>query len=140
PFPFGVQAVQDHWKSMATTLGFSGSGYFGLTAAQFRARLDAHRLTSPSTHIDLDTLRDRTDQVGEAAHTLGHKYVGLALIPEERRKTLDDYRKMADELNAIGTRAKGVGFKGLDHNDGYGCKRLAVQMPHARACDPVARA
>ena len=129
PFPFSVQAVQDQWKSMATTLGFSGSGYFGLTAAQFRARLDAHRLTSPSTHIDLDTLRDRTDQVGEAAHTLGHKYVGLALIPEERRKTLDDYRKMADELNAIGTRAKGLGFKVLYHNHGYGFTPLEGQIP-----------
>lgn len=129
PFSFSVQAVQDQWKSMAPVLGFSGSGYFGLTATQFRAKLDAHALTSPSTHIDLDTLRDRTDQVGEAAHTLGHQYVGLAMIPEERRKTLDDYRKMADELNAIGTRAKALGFKILYHNHGYGFTPLEGQIP-----------
>ncbi len=120
PFPFSVPAVQQQWRSMAPMLGFSSSGFFGLTAAQFRARLDAHGLTAPSMHVDLDTLRDHTDQVAEAAHTFGMRYAGLAAIPEELRRTLDDFRRMADELNTIGTRATALGFKLLYHNHGYG--------------------
>ena len=129
PFPFSVQAVQDQWRGMASILGFSGSGFFGLTAAQFRARLDAHGLTAPSMHVDLDTLRDRTDQVAAAAHVLGMSYAGLPAIPEERRRTLDDYRRMADELNTIGSRALGLGFKLLYHNHGYGFTPLEGQIP-----------
>ena len=129
PFPFSVQAVQDQWRSIAPTLGFSGSGCFGLTAAQFRARLDVHGLSAPSMHVDLDTLRDRTDQVAEAAHTLGMSYAGLPAIPEERRRTLDDYRRMADELNTIGAHAKTLGFKLLYHNHGYGFTPLEGQIP-----------
>ncbi|HKE90408.1 MAG TPA: sugar phosphate isomerase/epimerase [Gemmatimonadales bacterium] len=120
PFPYSVPAVQEQWRALAPRLGFSGSGYFGLTAAQFRARLDAHGLTAPSMHVDLDTLRDRTAQVAEDAHILGASYAGLPAIPEERRRTLDDYLRMADEMNAIGVRAKALGFKLLYHNHGYG--------------------
>src|ERR1043166_10173222 len=39
PFSFSVPAVQEQWRALAPRLGFSGSGTFGLTAAQFRARL-----------------------------------------------------------------------------------------------------
>jgi len=129
PYPYSLQAVQDQWRAMAPMLGFSGSGYFGLEPAQFRARLAAHGLTSPSMHVDLDTLRERTAQVAEAAHTLGHRYAGIAAIPEERRRTLDDYRRMADELNAIGARAKTLGFTVLYHNHGYGFTPKDGQIP-----------
>lgn len=129
PFPFSVQAVKDQWRSLAPMLGFSGSRFFGLSAAQFRARLDAHGLAAPSMHVDLDTLRDRTDQVAEVVHTLGMSYAGLPAIPEERRRTLDDYRRMADELNAIGAHAKTLGFKLLYHNHGYGFTPMDGQIP-----------
>jgi sugar phosphate isomerase/epimerase len=124
-----VPAVQEQWRALAPRLGFSGSGYFGLTAAQFRARLDAHGLTAPSMHVDLDTLRDRTAQVAEDAHILGASYAGLPAIPEERRRTLDDYRRMADEINTIGARAQTLAFKLLYHNHGYGFTPLEGQIP-----------
>jgi sugar phosphate isomerase/epimerase len=110
-------------------LGFSGSGFFGRTARQVRESLDRHGLTSPSVHVDLDTLRDRTEQVGEAAQVLGWRYAGIASIPPERRRTLDDYRRMADELNAIGARARPMGFKVLYHNHGYGLSPMEGQIP-----------
>lgn len=129
PYPFSVPAVQAQWRALTPRLGFSGSGYFGLTAAQFRARLDAHGLTAPSMHVDLDTLRDRPEQVAEAVRVLGASYAGLPAIPEERRRTLDDYRKMADELNTIGGHAKTLGFKLLYHNHGYGFTPVDGQIP-----------
>ena len=129
PYPFSVQSVRDQWAQVGKMLGFTGSGYFGLTAAQFRARLDAHGLVAPSAHIDLETLRDRTEQVGEAARILGHQYVGIATIPEDRRGSLDDWRRMADELNAIGARARPLGFKVLYHHHGEGWAPVDGQVP-----------
>lgn len=129
PYPFSTPAAQAGWKAAGASLGFSGSGFFGHTAREVRASLDRHGLTSPSMHVDLDTLRDRLDQIGEAAHEVGWRYAGIASIPPERRRTLDDYRRMADEFNAIGQRAKPMGFKVLYHNHGYGLTPVDGQVP-----------
>ena len=129
PYPFSVSAAQEGWKRTGAALGFTGSGFFGRTAKQVRESLDRHGLASPSMHVDFETLRDRLDQVGAAAHEIGWKYVGIAAIPEERRKTLDDYRRMADELNAIGARARPMGIKVLYHNHGYGLAPMEGQIP-----------
>lgn len=120
PYSFSAPAVQAAWQQTAKAIGVSGSGFFGHTPRQVRETLDRHGLTSPSMHVDLDTLHDRLDQIGEAAHTIGWRYCGIASIPPERRRSLDEYRRMADELNEIGRRAKPMGFKVLYHNHGYG--------------------
>lgn len=129
PYPFSAPAAQAGWKAASAALGFSGSGFFGHSARQVRESLDRHGLTSPSMHVDLDTLHDRLELVGEAAHEIGWKYAGIAQIPPERRRTPDDYRRMADELNAIGHRAKPLGFKVLYHNHGYGLTPVDGQVP-----------
>jgi len=133
PFPFSAKAAQDRWKAITPMVGFSGSGFYGLTAQQFRAKLDAHGLTCPSAHMDLDTLRDNTGQVAEAAHGLGMTYAGIASTPDEYRTSLDGYRKLADDLNAIGAKAKPLGFKLLYHNHGEGFIPMDGQIP-ARVC------
>jgi sugar phosphate isomerase/epimerase len=131
PYPFSVPAAQAGWNGAAATMGLpaNGSGFFGRTARQVRDSLDRAGLVSPSMHVDLDTLRNRLEQVGEAAHAIGWRYAGIASIPEDRRRTLDDYRRMADELNAIGARAKPMGFKVLYHNHGYGLMPVDGQIP-----------
>ena len=129
PYPFSTDAAKAGWAATSKTLGFAGSGVFGRTARHVRESLDRHKLTSPSMHVDFDTLRDRTEQIGEAAHEIGWRYAGIASIPEDRRRTLDDYRRMADELNAIGQRAKPMGFKVLYHNHGYGLTPVEGQIP-----------
>ena len=71
PYPFSTDAAKAGWAATSKTLGFAGSGFFGRTARQVRESLDRHKLTSPSMHVDFDTLRDRTEQIGEAAHEIG---------------------------------------------------------------------
>jgi sugar phosphate isomerase/epimerase len=131
PYSFGAPAALEGWKGAAASIGIppDASGFFGHTARQVRTSLDRAGLVSPSTHVDFETLRDHLDQLGEAAHEVGWKYVGIPSIPEERRRTLDDYRRMADALNEIGARAKPMGFKVLYHNHGYGFTPLEGQIP-----------
>ncbi len=129
PYPFSVPAAHEGWRQAAQMIGVSGSGFYGRTARQVRESLDRHGLTSPSMHVDLVTLRDRLEQIGEAAHEIGWRYAGIPSIPEERRRTLDDYRRMADELNAIGARARPLGFQVLYHNHGHGLTPMEGQVP-----------
>jgi sugar phosphate isomerase/epimerase len=129
PYPFSAASARERWKAVTPALGFSGSGYFGHSAQEVRAILKEYSMTAPSIHTDLDTLQTKMDALGEAAEVLGFKYAGLPAIPEEKRQTLDDYKKMADAFNEIGEQAKRVGLKFAYHNHGYGLQEMDGQIP-----------
>ena len=129
PYPFSTVRAQERWKAVTSALGFSGSGYFGRTANEMKTLLKKYNLTAPSMHTDLDTLQNNMPQLAEASHILGHEYVILPAIPDEKRKTLDDYKRMAEAFNSIGAAAKKEGIKFAYHNHGYGLKEMNGQIP-----------
>jgi sugar phosphate isomerase/epimerase len=129
PFPFSAPTAIARWNAVTPQLGFSGSGFFGLSAAQVRATFDEHRISVPAVHTDWDTLQTGMSALADAAHTVGYTYVGLPSIPDELRRTLDDYKRMADKFNAVGEAAKRAGLKFAYHNHGYGIAPMEGQIP-----------
>ena len=53
----------------------------------------------------------------------------MPAIPEEKRQTLDDYKRVVEEFNEIGGKAKQVGLKFVYHNHGYGFNKIENQVP-----------
>ncbi len=129
PYPFSSSSAVEHWNAITPSLGFKGSGYFGHSAAEMKKLLTQNGFSVPSMHTDLDTLLTRMDKLGEAAQVMGNEYVVLPAIPEDKRKTLDDYKKMAEAFNQIGESAKKQGIKFAYHNHGYGWKEMDGQIP-----------
>lgn len=129
PYPFSSAAAWERWNQVVPSIGFSGSGFFGKTAKEFKALLDKYELKATSGHIDLVTLETDMSAVGEAVRTLGLDCFGISAIPEDLRQTLDDYKRMADRFNKIGENAKKEGFKFLYHNHGYGLSEMEGQIP-----------
>ena len=129
PYPFSAESAQKGWEAAGKMLGFSGSGYFGKSATEVKKLLKENGLTTPGTHTDLDTLENNMGALGEAAQIMGWKYVTLPAIPDDRRKTLDDYKRIADAFNKIGENAKKNGLKFGYHNHGYGLKSQNGVMP-----------
>ena len=129
PYPFSTQKDKDAWKVTISLLNFSQSGYFNHTAKELKAILDSKGLSTPAMHVGLDTLRNKMGETAEAAHILGQQYAGLAAIPEEERHTLDDYKRIADEFNVIGEKAKAQGIRFYYHNHGYGLKEMEGKIP-----------
>src|SRR5579859_7606509 len=129
PFPFSAQAARERWASVSQALGFSGSGYFGKPASEIKTILKENKITVPSIHTDLETLRHNMSQLGEASQIVGFNYVTLPAIPPENRKTLDDYRKIIDDFNWIGEQAKKSGLRFAYHNHGYGMAEMEGQVP-----------
>jgi sugar phosphate isomerase/epimerase len=129
PYPFSAPESIAEWNSITPKLGFSGSGFFGLTAQKARALLKQHGLTAPSMHTDILTLQSGMGPLSEAAHVIGATYVTLPAIPEQYRKTLDDYKHLADMFNSIGEQALRHGVKFAYHNHGYGLKETQGQVP-----------
>lgn len=129
PYPYSAQSAKDRWAAITPMLGFSGSGYFGKSEAYVRSIFDANGLTVPAMHTDLETLEQNMEGLGKASKVLGFEYVILPAIPEERRKNLEDYKKMADTFNSIGAAAKREGIKFAYHNHGYGLAKVDGQVP-----------
>ncbi len=129
PYPFSAPEAIAGWRAVTPQLGFSGSGFFGLTAAQVHSILSEHRLSAPSMHTDLLTLQQGMGALAEAAHLLGATYVTLPAIPAEKRKSLDDFKRMADSFNSIGKEARRNGVKFAYHNHGYGLREMQGQIP-----------
>jgi sugar phosphate isomerase/epimerase len=129
PYPFSVPEAHTRWEAVAATLGLTQSGYYGLTPQDVRAILDENGLTTPSMHIDLQTLQTRLDDVAEAAHALGQRYAGIPAIPAEARTSLDAYKRMADVFNEIGARMAEAGLTFLYHNHGYGLVEMEGAIP-----------
>ena len=129
PYPFSPDSAKKTWESITPSLGFKGSGFFGHSVNEVKNLLKLNGMTAPSMHSDLETLQSRMDSLGEAAAALGTEFVTLPAIPGEKRKTLDDYKKMADAFNNIGEAAKKAGIKFAYHNHGYGLKEMDGQIP-----------
>lgn len=135
PYTFSTESAKSSWASVTPALGFSGSGFFGLTAKEMKSMLAANGLSAPSMHTDLDTLRHNMPQLAEAANTIGAQYVVLPAIPGPERKTLDDYSRLAEDFNKIGAEAKKHGIKYAYHNHGYGIKEVNGVMPLQKILD-----
>jgi sugar phosphate isomerase/epimerase len=129
PFEFSPAPVIAEWKALEPRLGFSGSGFYGQTAQQVKAILDENKLTAPSLHTDLETLQQAMGPLADAAHALGTQYVILPAIPDDKRKTLDGYKRMADTFNSIGQAAQKHGVKFGYHNHGYGWHEMDGKIP-----------
>lgn len=129
PYPFSHTKAKESWKGVGAMLGFSGSGYFGNDIKVFKSILDDHGMTTPSVHSDWDTLVEHMDQLGEAAATLGYEYVVLPAIPDDKRKTSDDYKRVAATFNEIGEQARKNGIRFAYHNHGYGLQEEHGKMP-----------
>jgi len=104
------------------------AGLAGKSAAEFRKALDDAGLKCPSSHI-FPTPGQSREEFLDVAKTLGSHYVvssvifkmeGLKSIDDYVKAILaltqDDYKKMAGELNALGTKAKAAGLQLAYHN------------------------
>jgi sugar phosphate isomerase/epimerase len=120
PYTFSAEAAKKSWAGAATMLGFSGSGYFGKSQSEINALMKKHGFTVPAMHTDLDTLTTKMPELAAAANSLGAKYVVLPSIPDDKRKTAEDYKNVADRFNKIGEEAKKHGIRFAYHNHGYG--------------------
>lgn len=129
PYPFSVAEAHANWNAITPMLGFSGSGYFGLSAREFGKLLKENKLRVPAIHTDWMTLQQNMAAIGDAADVLGFSYAAIPFIPDHLRKTLDDYKKIADEFNKVGEAARKVGVKFGYHNHGYGLQPLEGQVP-----------
>ena len=105
------------------------AGYFGHTPTDVKAILDRHGLSAPSTHIALAG-EDAWQTSLETAKAIGHEYIVVPWIPEERRKTLDDWKSVADVFNRAARQAHDAGLQFAYHNHDFEFPKVDGQVPY----------
>jgi len=106
------------------------AGYFGHKPEEVRTILKRLKLDAPAAHLQLAELRGDLRASIAAAHTIGHKYLLLAWTPPEERRTLDQYRRLADLLNDAGRRTLREGVQFAYHNHDFEFAPIDGKVPY----------
>lgn len=101
------------------SFGYSDGKYFGLTATEFAALLKQNNLTHPSGHYMLTALSHNWDKAIADAKTAGQQYMVLAYLLDTERKTIDDYKKIAVQINKAAEACKKAGIQFAYHNHDF---------------------
>jgi len=116
------------------TYGYDpNKGFFGLKPAAFKETLAANGMTTPSGHYGLDTyLGTANEEVLkvyiEVAKNVGQDYLTIPYIGAELRKTVDDFKNLADKMNKAAEICKKSGLKLAYHNHDFEFKPIDGTM------------
>jgi sugar phosphate isomerase/epimerase len=105
------------------------AGYFGRSPAEIRELLSRNGLTSPSTHLSFDSLQSGWQKELDTAKAIGHEWVAIAWIPEEKRRTLDDWKAHAALFNRAAEQAKAAGLRFAYHNHDFEIRPVGGTRP-----------
>ncbi len=106
------------------------AGYFDHTPQQVRAALERAGLTAPATHVGPDSIGAGWEASLETMRLMGHQYVIVAWLPEERRRTLDDWRRIAEQFNRAAAQAKAAGLQFAYHNHDFEFVPIGGRVPY----------
>lgn len=95
------------------------AGYFGRAPGRVRESLAQTGLSAPSAHVTLAALTRDLPRTLDAAHAIGHRYLVLPWLDEAQRRSLDDYRRIADALNTAAEVARGAAIRIAYHNHDF---------------------
>ncbi|HYN82643.1 MAG TPA: sugar phosphate isomerase/epimerase [Gemmatimonadaceae bacterium] len=105
------------------------AGYFGNSPRTVRNLLRQYGLTSPASHVGFPVLGKEWDKTIEDALVIGNRYVICPWI-DEKQRTLDGYKQVAELFNKAGERAKSAGLQFGYHNHDFEFKKLQGRLAY----------
>src|SRR5512143_1592181 len=102
-------------------------------AKQTRKVLHDHGLKSSSTHVTMEELRTRREQVIAWARDVGMTQIGTATLAgpvKDGTTTMDAVKKAADEYNAIAESAAKAGLQQFLHDEGFEMSKVDGRLTY----------
>ena len=93
--------------------------FFHKDSAALRQLLRDYGLSAPSGHYQVGQIKSSWDEQIEYGHAIGLKYMVNAIIWPAERKSLDDYKQLADLFNKAGEQCKKAGIQFAYHNHNF---------------------
>jgi len=105
------------------------AGYFGHSPKQIKALLIKNGLTSPSTHLSLDLIKNHLHQTLDDAAEVGHKFVVMPYLKDTER-SLDNYKSYIEIFSRAGEAANSRGLRFGYHNHDFEFKSIDGIRPY----------
>lgn len=108
--------------------GYNGK-FFGMDANTYKSLLGDLGMTAPSGHYMYGNILNGWEKAVEDAKAIGQDYMVLAYLIPPERKSLDDYKKIAENLNKAGEVCKKAGIQLCYHNHEFEFEAMNGQLP-----------
>ena len=100
------------------------AGHGGLSIQELSGLLADNHLKVAGSHIGLEALESDLPKVIGEAQALGNRHVVVPYLSDDRRRTSDDYKKVAELLNTYGESLSRSGLTLCYHNHDFEFKAL----------------
>lgn len=117
PYDFSARETIEGWNQFAGSLGITKNAFYGYKPSEVKKLLKDLELTTPSVHLDLQTMRTNMGPAMEGLSALGTKYVVIPAISNPADRS--DFNKLADEFSSFGEQMSKYGLTFVYHNHGY---------------------
>jgi sugar phosphate isomerase/epimerase len=113
------------------TFGYGNGKWFGMNAAELRAELKSHGLTTPSGHTFPASVflqsgwEEKWKPAVVDAKAVGQEYIVIPWMEEQFRTDINNFKKMAAVLNKAAEICKQTGIKLAYHNHDFEFAPLA---------------
>ncbi len=97
------------------------AGLYDRTPEEVKSVLERVGLKTPSGHLPYEAVKDPEAWRGalDTANRLGHQYVVIAWTPAEDRRTLEDWKRVAERFNRAARQARNAGLEFAYHNHDF---------------------
>jgi sugar phosphate isomerase/epimerase len=108
--------------------GYSNRKFYGYYPKEYKKIVEGYGLMPLSSHsnLSLDSAQKTIDDTLEA----GMSYLVIPSIPAEERKSLDYYKRLANEFNKIGELCQKSGLTFGYHNHDFEFKKIDGVIPY----------
>ena len=123
-----LQKIADIGYNAIEAAGYADGKFYGLTPAEFKKTIEDKGLMPQSSHTSINL--QNVDRVIEDTLEAGMHYIVLPHLSKDKRKTLDDYKKLTEEFNQIGERCKKSGLQFAYHNHAFEFEKINGIIPY----------
>ncbi len=132
-----LKAVADLGYNYIELFDYKEGMYFGKTVKEMQQFLKSIQLPAISSHIPTGamvpnqkgTVLNDVERAVADAKTLGQEYLVCPHLAESERKSIDDYKRIAQAFNKAGEVCKQYGIQFCYHNHDFEFFRLDGQIP-----------
>jgi len=123
--------VAEQGYKTVETFGYGNGKWFGMNAAELRAELKSHGLTTPSGHTFPASVflqsgwEEKWKPAVADAKAVGQEYIVIPWMEEQYRTDINNFKKMAAVLNKAAEICKQAGIKLAYHNHDFEFAPLA---------------
>ena len=123
-----LKQISDLGFGEVENFGYNGR-FFGMDANAYKGLLGDLGMTAPSGHYMYSNILKGWEKAVEDAKAIGQDYMVLAYLLPPERKSIDDYKKIAENLNKAGEVCKKAGIQLCYHNHEFEFEAMSGQLP-----------